>query len=237
MGVDKWKEDLSYDIRTNSDWDNKDGDPRIPFNGWKEVTEANREVFKERFLRVKDYCSAILEIGISRNGPDSFTNVLLENKNKETVYIGIDTDDKNYLNDVDKNVYTIRNNSSNIHENINFINEIFDKCNVQRRQFDFIFIDGWHSINQCLNDWEYTSILGENGIVGLHDTAYHPGPKVFMKAISRDIWTVEDNVIETKDDWGIGFAWKKHNSNWTAVPRGYEWQIESPSEDVIQRAR
>ena len=58
-----------------------------------------------------------------------------------------------------------------------------------------------------------------------------------MKAISRDIWTVEDNVIETKDDWGIGFAWKKHNSNWTAVPRGYEWQIESPSEDVIQRAR
>ena len=56
MGVDRWKEDLSYDIRTNSDWDNKDGDPRIPFNGWKEVTEANREVFKERFLRVKDYC-------------------------------------------------------------------------------------------------------------------------------------------------------------------------------------
>jgi predicted O-methyltransferase YrrM len=194
-------------------------------------------VFKERFLRVKDYCSAILEIGISRNGTESFTNVLLENKNKETVYIGIDIDDKNYLNDVDKNVYTIRNSSSNIHENINFINDIFDKCNVQRRQFDFIFIDGWHSINQCLIDWEYTSILGENGIVGLHDTAYHPGPKAFMKAISRNIWTVEDNVIETKDDWGIGFAWKKHNSNWNAVPRGYEWQVESPTPDVIERAR
>ena len=235
--IDKWKEDLSYDIRTNSDWDNKDGDPRIPHTGWSEVTAANREVFKERFLRVKDYCSCILEIGISRNGADSFTNVLLDNKNKETVYIGIDIDDKNYLNNVENNVYTIRNSSSNVEENMKLINEIFDKCNVQRRQFDFIFIDGWHSINQCLIDWEYTSILGENGIVGLHDTAYHPGPKAFMNALNFDKWIVEQNVIETKDDWGIGFAWKKHNSNWIACPMGYEWQIEAPSADVIQRAR
>lgn len=233
----KWQEDLSYDIRTQTDWDNKDGDPRISFKGWKEVTEANREVIKERFLRVRDNCSAILEIGISRNGPDSFTQVFLQNKKKETVYIGIDIDDKTYLNNIEQNIYTIQNSSSNYEENMKWINEIFDRCGLSRKEFDFIYIDGWHSINQCLDDWEYTNILGEKGIVGLHDTAYHPGPKAFVKALNRDSWIVEENVIQTSNDWGIGFAWKKKNDAWKTATPGYTWEIGEPDADVISRAR
>ena len=92
----KWEKDLIKDIRTNSAWDDKDGDCRImsgddnPYyklGGWKETSELSRDALKERFLRVRDTCSAILEIGISRNGPDSFTQVFLKNKKKETVYI------------------------------------------------------------------------------------------------------------------------------------------------------
>ena len=225
----KWEKDLIKDIRYHTPWDDSDGDPRIQFRGWDEVTEANRMVFRERFLRVSENCSAILEIGVNRNGENSFTQVLLKNKKKETIYIGIDIDDREYLRNEEENVYVIRGDSSNYEENMQKINQIFEKCGTARKEFDFIYIDGWHSVNQCLKDWEYTNILGKNGIVGLHDTAYHPGPKVFMRNLNKDEWAVEANVIETSNDWGIGCAWKKDTNNWNPVPEGYEWKVDPPN--------
>ncbi len=225
----KWKNDLIKDIRYLTPWDESDGDPRIEFRGWAEVTEANRMVLRDRFLRVSENCSAILEIGVNRNGENSFTQVLLKNKKKETIYIGIDIDDREYLNNEEENIHVIRGDSSNYEENMKIINQIFEKCGATRKEFDFIFIDGWHSVNQCLKDWEYTNILGKNGIVGLHDTAYHPGPKVFMRNLNKDEWAVEANVIETSNDWGIGFAWKKDTNNWNPVPEGYEWKVDPPN--------
>jgi hypothetical protein len=225
----QWENDLIKDIKYNTDWDDKDGDPRIPFKGWDEVTEADREALKERFLRVSENCSAILEIGVNRNGDGSFTQVFLKNKKRETIYIGIDIGDRDYLINEEENIFIIRADSSHYEENIKKIDECFEKCGVSRKEFDFIFIDGWHSINQCLKDWEYTSILGKNGIVGLHDTAYHPGPKVFIRNLNKDKWVVEENAIQTSDDWGIGFAWKKENNNWSPVEEGYEWKIDPPN--------
>jgi len=225
----KWKNDLIKDIRYLTPWDDSDGDPRIEFRGWAEVTEANRMVLRDRFLRVSENCSAILEIGVNRNGENSFTQVLLKNKKKETIYIGIDIDDREYLNNEEENIHVIRGDSSNYEENMKIINQIFEKCGATRKEFDFIFIDGWHSVNQCLKDCEYTNILGKNGIVGLHDTAYHPGPKVFMRNLNKDEWAVEANVIETSNDWGIGFAWKKDTNNWNPVPEGYEWKVDPPN--------
>jgi len=75
------------------------------------------------------------------------------------------------------------------------------------KEFGFIFIDGWHSINQCLDDWEYTNILQSDGVVGFHDTSCHPGPAAFVKALNKDMWEVEENL--TPEDYGIGFAWQK----------------------------
>lgn len=241
----KWQNDLTGDIRTHTAWDDKDGDCRImlgennPFHkhgGWEETSEVSREILRERFMRVRDNCSAILEIGISRNGENSFTQVFLKNKKKETCYIGIDIDDKKYLNNDDENIFTIRNSSSNYTENVNWILEIFERCKLERKQFDFIFIDGWHSINQMLQDWEYTELLSENGIVGIHDTAYHPGPRVFVQALNTDIWSVEQNVIKEPNDWGIGFAWKKGNI-WTPSEQGYIWDIEPADEQTISQSR
>jgi hypothetical protein len=242
----KWEKDLVKDIRTNSAWDDKDGDCRImsgddnPYDklgGWEETSELSREALKERFLRVRDTCSAILEIGISRNGENSFTQVFLKNKKKETVYIGIDIDDKTYLNNDDDNVFTIRNTSSNIEENMKWINEIFDRCNLERKQFDFILIDGWHSINQCLIDWEYTELLGDTAIVCLHDSAYHPGPKPFVAALNTDIWCVEKNALKEPTDWGIAFAWNKNNTQWVPYEEGYVWDIGLADEGTISNSR
>jgi hypothetical protein len=200
----KWEQDLITDIRT--------GDPAADDNDHAldvlrkyfipiEVTDANRAAVTEQFLKVRDNCQSILEIGICRNDKDSFTHCFLNNKRDETVYVGIDLDDKTFLNNPEKNIYTIQNTSSDVDANI----ERMKSFGVE--QFDFIFIDGWHSINQVLIDWEYTQLLGPNGIVGFHDVNEHPGPYLFVRALDTDKWNVITDACP--NDWGVGFAWKK----------------------------
>jgi hypothetical protein len=202
----KWEQDLIRDIRTGTEYDDRDGDSGVPHPDssrwpWREVTEENRAALTERFLKVRDTCQSILEIGVCRNLEESIAYRFLEHKKPETIYVGIDLDDKSFLNDSSKHIYTIQGSSSSVEENI----EKMKSLGVQ--EFGFIFIDGWHSINQCLIDWEYTRLLAPNGIVGFHDTSVHPGPYHFIKALNKDIWEVEENVCPT--DWGIGFARRK----------------------------
>jgi hypothetical protein len=203
----KWEQDLVRDIRTGTEYDDRDTtDSRIPHPDpsgwpWEEVTDANRQAIKERFLKVRDNCKAILEIGVCRNEKDSITHIFLDNKLDETVYVGIDLDDKSFLNNPDKNIWTIQGSSSSVPEAM----EIFKQLGIT--EFGFIFIDGWHSINQVMTDWEYTQMLSTNGIVGLHDVSSHPGPALFIKALNKDIWEVEENTCPR--DHGVGFAWKK----------------------------
>jgi predicted O-methyltransferase YrrM len=205
----KWQEDLTHDIKTNTGFDDSDGnDGRIQTpEGWAwppmEVMDDNRAALKERFLRVRDNCQAILEIGVSRetNGEQTTTGILLTNKHPDTIYIGIDIDDKSYLDDASKNIYTIRASSMDLESNLAKIAQFGVK------EFGFIFIDGWHSINAVLTEWEYTQLLAPHGIVGFHDTSQHPGPYYFVKALNTDKWNVEENVCPTNH--GIGFAWRK----------------------------
>lgn len=209
----KWQSDLIKDIRTFTDFDDQDGgvphplgyghsfDSRGNTTYPKEVTHCNRYHLLEQFNKVRDNCKAILEIGIGRNADESFAYVLFKNKKKDTVYIGLDIDDRSFLRDSENNIHTIQNNSSHYQENVN----IFNTIGVEK--FDFIFIDGWHSINQVLSDWEYTNLLADGGIVGFHDTSCHPGPYNFVKALDRNKWDVVENYCP--EDWGIGFARKK----------------------------
>lgn len=205
----KWQNDLIMDIRTHSDYDNLDYDEEIiryTYGGFEnvpfdEVTDCNRFSLLQQFMRVQNNCSAILEIGVCRNTEKSFTHVFLNSKKTETIYVGIDIDDRSSLNNKLKNVYTIKGNSSDYDDNLT----LFNMFGVKK--FDFIFIDGWHSINQVLMDWEYTNLLSENGIVGFHDTSCHPGPNKFINALDPEKWIIEKNMCP--NDWGIGFAWRK----------------------------
>lgn len=204
----KWEEDLTHDIRTNSSFDDSDFEHgRMPQQeGWTypsiEVSSDNCAALKERLLRVRDNCQAILEIGVNReSNKETTTSIILDNKHPDTIYIGIDILDKSYLNDPSKNIYTIQASSMEVESNIAKILELGIK------EFGFIFIDGWHSINAVLTEWEYTSLLAPHGIVGFHDTTVHPGPNYFINALNKDKWNVEENVCP--NDWGIGFAWRK----------------------------
>jgi cephalosporin hydroxylase len=216
MGVTKmkWEQDLVRDIRRNNGTDDRDfpdmcHDASIPNTSWpfyaipKNNSDENQKELLNRFMSVRDNCRAILEIGISREGADSFTNIFLRNKRPETIYIGIDIEDKSYLNNPSQNVFTIRGSSTD-----------YEGCmNICRShgvtELDFIFIDGLHSVNQVLLDWEYTKVLSHAGIVGFHDTQYHPGPTLFVNALDTNKWHVDAQVVNNIKDWGIGFAWQK----------------------------
>lgn len=216
----KWENDLVTDVRSNTAADDlccginhylnlwpeasESDSVKNPYAG-EEVTDCNRLALEEQFLKVRDNCKAILEIGIGRNGDKSFGHVFFSNKKDETVYVGLDIEDRSWLCDCGENVYTIQGDSSNYDEMVRIIKEQF---NVD--QFDFIFIDGLHSINQVLKDWEYTNLLSENGIVGLHDTSHHIGPYLFIRNLNKEKWDVVENACP--QDYGIGFARKKINT-------------------------
>ena len=206
----KWQQDLTHDIRFNDQRDDYDGGSWQGFphpQGYEsghsgEFTVENKKYLEKYFDYVKRNYRAILEIGVCRNSSYSSTHSFLKYKNPNTIYVGIDLDDKSFLNDISNNIYTIKNTSSDINQNM----AIMKSFGVTK--FDFIFIDGLHSVNQLLIDWEYTQWLGEGGMVGFHDVTCHPGPERFVGALNTDKWNVEKNLCP--EDWGIGFAWPRH---------------------------
>jgi hypothetical protein len=199
MGINqmKWEQDLVTDIRTGDDeLDNQD----IPFSldgyQWSQIgSEQGVELAREKFMSIRDNCRSILEIGVNEFG---FTKTWLDNKLADASYVGIDIESREHLTDTDKLVWTIHNSSSNYEENIEKIQSFGIK------EFDFIYIDGWHSINQVLADWEYTNLLAPGGLIGFHDTNYHPGPKLFVTALDREKWIIEEPAPAT--DWGVVFV-------------------------------
>jgi len=171
-----------------------------------EFSECNQKVVSDTFETIKSTAKCIVEIGVSRN-PDfskTSTSVFLANKSKDCHYIGIDLDDKSSLNDPENNVHTLKIDST-AHM---FVFELMDRLGIDK--IDMLMIDGWHSVNQCVSDWMYTSRLSDNGVVVMHDTNFHPGPSLLMEAIDENMYTKEKfcndpNVM----DWGIGVARRK----------------------------
>lgn len=209
MGITKmkWEQDLTKDIKTNdSNFNDRDSPETIDGNPWDAIsTDYSHQAMLERLLTIKDQCRVIVEIGVDAYDAPGFTDIFLEHKRPETIYIGIDINDKSYLNDPDKNIYTIQNSSSNYLENLEKIKSF------GATEIDLLFIDGPHSINQVLDDWEYTNILSNDGLVGFHDTRFHPGPKRFLQALNTDQWEIEENACADKLDWGVGFVQPRKN--------------------------
>jgi hypothetical protein len=174
---------------------------------WSVFTRGcKQEVSPQNFNLVKEISKnymthGIMEIGVSRNGMASFTQAMFQSKPDHIKYLGIDLDDKTYLDNKDKNIFTIRENSYNRDSVKKYLNEIgLEKISI-------LFIDGWHSVNAVINDWQYVDMLSDNGIVIFHDTNYHPGPTIFLEAIDGKIFKVE-KYFENEDDYGVSIAYR-----------------------------
>ncbi len=164
-----------------------------------EVSNENYNLMDE--LSKKYSTHAIMEIGVSRNENGSFCNAIFKNKPDNIPYVGIDIVDKTYLNNSSKNIYTLHENSFNQINVRNYLKQIgIDKLSM-------LVIDGDHSINAVINDWRYSDLLSDNGIVVFHDTNFHSGPTILVEAIDNTKFDVV-KYFENNFDYGMCVAYK-----------------------------
>lgn len=164
----------------------------------------NRKYLKEYLLKIPDL-RCVLEIGVENNPDKTLTSTatILANKGKAH-YFGIDILDRKHLDNESENIYTIETDSRNVESVMEFVRS------KGLTEIDFLFIDGWHSINMCEAEWNsYTPFLSKKGIVGFHDTNHHPGPQWLLENIDRNVWEVVNHPSDPESDFGIGFAWRK----------------------------
>lgn len=145
----------------------------------------------------------ILEIGVARpsNGYNAFTYKYLKYKSKQIPYVGVDIDDKSFLNNIENNTYSIQCNSEEQSKVRAFLKE------KGINEISILSIDGWHSLNTVINDWRYTDLLVKGGIVIFHDSNYHPGVNCFIPFIDRNKFEVTKYFVDA-DAYGITIAKK-----------------------------
>ena len=168
----------------------------------REFSSANQDVLKRALLSVPD-ARCILEIGVQRNPlPESSTGILLHHKPAGCVFIGVDIEDKSHLENAGARVYTLKMDSAER----NRVYALMDQLEI--KTIDFLFIDGWHSVNQCVADWQYVERLSPEGVVVMHDTNVHPGPVAVFEAIDERVFEKAKHCTEGSD-WGISVIRKR----------------------------
>jgi hypothetical protein len=155
---------------------------------------------------ITDETRTILEIGINVYTKPllSTTRVILEQKHDDCVYLGIDVRNKSSIDDTDKNVNTMAIDSKMRHT----IREKMLELGMST--IDLLMIDGDHSINMTINDWCFSEFLSSFGIVIIHDTNVHIGPRALFDAIdelSFEKRLVSGDMVKGMfPDYGIGIA-------------------------------
>jgi len=182
-----------------------DNNQDTPAFGWPtgpEVSNCNLSVVSDVVRRLGTNCRVIMEIGVHRNEGRSMTNILMDERPMGSKYIGVDLDDKSYLDDESKGIYTIRSNSHDQQR----IREFLSNIGVDK--IDLLMIDGWHSVNTCVNDWCYTDLLSDHGVVILHDTNAHPGCVALFHAVDDELFE-KSRFCTVDSDMGISTFWKR----------------------------
>jgi len=192
----KWRPSLEPYISDDEDM----YAPLHRYGNTRHWSELNKQALIHAFSLVNNP-KVILEIGVHRPEPtddgESSTTTLLNLKHDSCMYIGVDVNDRSFLNNSLKNIFTLKTSSSNRNE----IYKLMDWFGVET--IDFAFIDGWHSVNQVLNDWMFWERMSPNAVMAFHDTNYHPGPIAIFDAIDTDIFSVE-LFGRGQADWGVG---------------------------------
>jgi len=193
----KWFPSLEPDVSNDQDQ---------PLNNYwislEEVSDGNLDVVRQAVSELGMDLAAALEIGVNRNGDRSMSRIIMDQRPPGSCYLGVDIEDKSYLDDEAANTWTIRTSSSER-------GLILDRMRqLGVGLLDLIMIDGWHSVNQCVNDWQFTERLSDHGIVLLHDTNTHPGCVALFEAVDESLWIKQRFCLE--DDYGIATFRKRH---------------------------
>ena len=150
----------------------------------------------------------ILEIGIGQfpRLVNTSTFILTSFKHGTVRYIGIDKNSRSWVNEFHYgyDVLVYKETSENILKK-------WREDATPTPEIDLLFIDGDHSVNGVLIDWEFTRFVKNSGIIVLHDIKAHPGPKLLVDAIDRDYYTVHKMFLDDPKDFGMAVVYKKEN--------------------------
>lgn len=162
-------------------------------------SECNENTLRAVIERIRPH--VIFEIGVDRptGSSRSTTATILDARPDGCVYVGIDRDVKTVSGD---NVF-LQHQSS---DDFDSIAAFMEAHGIE--EIDLLMIDGFHSVDMCINDWQYTRWLSKSGAVVLHDTNGHPGPVVLFDAIDETLFTKEKYCLEGSD-YGISVAIRK----------------------------
>lgn len=175
--------------------------------GFSEYTGCNFRMLENTLNSVKDIIRCIVEIGVDRSPNElTYSQILMMKKRLETIYLGVDIDDRSRLNNPEQNIYTVQTDSA-AHE------KVYAKMNqLGIDEIDFLFIDGYHSIYQAIEDWKYVERLSEHGLVVMHDVRAHPGPYAVFEAIDESMFYKEKFCCNNEGDHGIGVVRRKEGA-------------------------
>jgi len=170
-------------------------DPEPPFH----FSPLNHDAVTYAYNKLTSPPKLIVEIGVNRSESYevSSTSTLLKLKSKECMYIGIDIVKKSSIDNLEKNIFTLCCDSADYKQLYQLMKQ------YGHAQIDFMFVDGWHSVNQVIKEWKYWEKMIANGVMAFHDTNYHPGPVALLDAIDTDIFSVE-YFGRGEVDWGVG---------------------------------
>jgi hypothetical protein len=186
----KWFPSLEPDVSNDQDQ---------PLNNYwislEEVSDGNLDVVRQAVSELGTNLAAALEIGVNRNGDRSMSRIIMDQRPPLSYYMGIDIEDKSYLNDESANTWTMQISSAERAK----ISDRLKQLGIGN--LDLIMIDGWHSVNMCVNDWQFTERLSDHGIVLLHDTNTHPGCVALFEAVDERLWIKQRFCLE--HDFGI----------------------------------
>jgi len=166
-----------------------------------EVSDCNLAVVQQVVADLGSNLLAALEIGVNRNGDRSMSRIIMDQRPKGSFYLGVDIEDKSYLDDEAANTWTMRTSSAERAAILDRMRELGVGL------LDLIMIDGWHSVNMCVNDWQFTERLTDHGTVLLHDTNWHPGCIALFEAVDENLWIKQRLCLA--DDFGIAIFKKR----------------------------
>lgn len=203
---------LNKDIRTFQPWDDQDTPLQVNFD-WGNMIEfsnCNKFVLTKMFNQVKNQTKVIVEIGVARisdpryigaihNYEETSTSVLLQNKLPETLYLGIDVEDRSWIKSYGSNIHTLQAKS----EDYKTVLNKFKELNISK--IDFLFVDGWHSINQVIDELWYLDFMKPGGVIFYHDTNHHPGPSKIIENFRPEFFEATKHC-QVENDWGIGIV-------------------------------
>jgi len=160
-----------------------------------DMSPCNQQVLREALREVQP--DLIFEIGVGSKLLNSSTGVWIKEKSHFCYYIGMDKDNRSGFQNPASRVFTLKGDSGDTQP----FQDLVSRLKIDLA-IDVLFIDGHHSVTQCLKDWEYTRFLSSKGVVILHDTNYHPGPRALLESVDPSLYRVDRRCCDSSD-WGI----------------------------------